>query len=59
MKHEIDVELIRKTLIERGHTVGNIIPTPANAGEYEFQVDGNLISLDEARALLESDFAKA
>ncbi|WP_263377708.1 hypothetical protein [Granulicella paludicola] len=57
MKHEIDVELIRKTLIERGHAVGHIIPTPANAGEYEFEVDGGLLSLAEARALLEEDAA--
>jgi hypothetical protein len=58
MKHEIDVELIRKTLIDRGHTVGHIIPTPANAGDYEFEVDGGLLSLDEARALLEADAAQ-
>jgi hypothetical protein len=55
MKHEIDVELIRKTLIDRGHAVGHIIPTPDNAGSYEFEVDGTLLTLDETRALLEED----
>jgi len=55
MKHEIDVELIAETLRGRGHTVGHIIPVPDNAGEYEFEVDGHLLSLAEARALLERD----
>jgi hypothetical protein len=58
MKHEIDVELIRKTLIDRGHAVGHIVPVPDNAGSYEFEVDGTLISLAEARALLEEDAAQ-
>ena len=55
MKHFIDVELIRKTLRDRGHEVGHIIPVPDNAGEYEFEVDGTLLSLLETRALLEAD----
>jgi hypothetical protein len=55
MKHEIDVELIAETLRGRGHAVGHIIPVPDNAGEYEFEVDGTLLSLTEARALLERD----
>lgn len=55
MKQEIDVELIRKTLRERGHEVGHIIPVPDNGGAYEFEVDGSLLSLAEARALLERD----
>jgi hypothetical protein len=55
MKHFIDVELIAQTLRERGHEVGNIITVPDNAGEYEFEVDGELLSLVEARELLEAD----
>jgi uncharacterized protein YxjI len=55
MKHFIDVELIRKQLMDNGHEVGNAIPVPDNAGEYEFEVDGNLLSLAETRALLEDD----
>jgi hypothetical protein len=55
MKHFIDVELIAETLRSRGHAVGHIIPVPDNAGEYEFEVDGTLLSLAEARALLEAD----
>jgi hypothetical protein len=55
MKQFIDVELIAKTLRGRGHAVGHIIPVPDNAGEYEFEVDGALLSLVETRALLERD----
>lgn len=55
MKHFIDVELIAQTLRGRGHEVGHIIPVSDNAGEYEFEVDGTLLSLTEARALLERD----
>jgi len=51
----VDTELIRTLLRERGHTVGSIIPVPSNAGEYEFEVDGALITLDEARLLAERD----
>jgi hypothetical protein len=55
MKHFIDVDLIRKQLLDNGHEVGNAIPVPDNAGEYEFEVDGNLLSLAATRALLEED----
>jgi hypothetical protein len=55
MKHFIDVDLIRKQLMDNGHEVGNAIPVPDNAGEYEFEVDGNLLSLVATRALLEED----
>jgi hypothetical protein len=55
MKQQIDIDLIAKTLRDRGHTVGHIIPVPDNAGEYEFEVDGNLLTLEEARALLERE----
>jgi hypothetical protein len=58
MKHFIDIDLIAKTLRERGHEVGNIIPVPDNAGEYEFYVDGNLLSLAEVRGLLEMEPAQ-
>ena len=52
MKHEIDTGLIVKTLADRGHSVGHVIPVPDNAGEFEFEVDGNLLSLSEVRDLL-------
>jgi hypothetical protein len=55
---DVDTDLIVATLRKRGHTVGHVIPVPENAGDYEFQVDGNLLSLAETRELLEADFAK-
>ena len=58
MKHEIDTDLIVQALRRKGHAVGHIIPVPDNGGEFEFEVDGNLLPLTEARALLEHDEAK-
>jgi hypothetical protein len=55
MKHEVDVDLIVKLLRKRGHTVGHIIPVPDNGGEFEFEIDGALLSLAETRALLERE----
>jgi hypothetical protein len=55
MKHFIDVQLIAQALRDSGHDVGHIIPVPDNAGEYEFEVDGGVLTLVEARALLERD----
>lgn len=55
MKHEIDTGLIVETLRGRGHVVGRVIPVPDNAGEFEFEVDGNILNLAEARALLQED----
>jgi hypothetical protein len=55
MKHEIDTGLIVKTLADRGHSVGHVIPVPDNAGEFEFEVDGELLTLSEVRELIEAD----
>lgn len=55
MKHEIDIGLITTLLRSHGHTVGHVIPTPDNAGEFEFEVDDSLLSLSEVRALLEAE----
>jgi hypothetical protein len=53
MKYEIDTGLISKLLRSHGHTVGHVIPVPDNGGEFEFEVDNNLLSLAEVRSLLE------
>jgi hypothetical protein len=55
MKHEIDIGLISKLLRSHGHTVGHVIPVPDNGGEFEFEVDDNLLSLAEVRSLLEME----
>jgi hypothetical protein len=58
MKDSIDTGLIVEALRQNGHTVGNVIPVPSNAGEYEFEVDDEVLSLQETRDLLESDEAR-
>ena len=50
----IDIDLIVQALRVRGHSVGNVISVPENAGEYELYVDGSLLSLKEALQLLET-----
>ena len=56
--NDIDIDLIVDTLRQRGHTVGSVISVPDNAGVYEFEIDGNLLNLEEARQLLEREAPK-
>lgn len=51
----VDTELLVHSLRKRGHAVDGVIKVPDNAGDYEFIVDGNTLTLEEARALLERD----
>ncbi len=51
----IDTNLIVEQLRTRGHTVGHVTKVPENAGEYEFEVDGAMLTLSETRALLDAD----
>lgn len=53
----IDTDLIVKSLRENGHAVERVFHVPENAGEYIFVVNGQEITLEEARALLERDAA--
>jgi hypothetical protein len=54
----IDIDLTVQALRHYGHIVGEVIPVPVNAGEYEIEVDGEMLSLAEVNALLEADEAK-
>ena len=54
----VDIDLLVKTLRQRGHTVEHVFSVPDNAGVYELTIDGNLLNLEEARKLLEHDEAK-
>jgi hypothetical protein len=54
----IDIDLFVAALRKKGHTVEHVFSVPDNAGEYELTVDGNVLTLEEARALLEQDEAK-
>jgi hypothetical protein len=51
----IDTDLIVKLLRDHGHKVESVFHVPENAGEYEFSVDGTLLSLAETRQLLERE----
>jgi hypothetical protein len=55
MRDDVDINLIVQGLRDRGHRVGSVIPVPDNAGDYEFNVDGALLSLSEVRNLLQRD----
>jgi hypothetical protein len=54
----VDIDLLVETLRSKGHRVEHVISVPENAGGYEMTVDGNLLNLEEARALLEKDESK-
>jgi hypothetical protein len=54
----VDTGLLVEVLRKRGHRVGAVIPVPENAGDYELNVDGKLVTLEEARRLLEQDEPK-
>lgn len=51
----VDTDLITNLLRHHGHTVEAVVHVPDNAGEYEFSVDGTLLSLAETRQLLEHE----
>ena len=51
----VDTDLIVKELLARGHVVKQVISVPSNAGDYEFITEDGTLTLDEVRALLESD----
>ncbi|MGD0647077.1 MAG: hypothetical protein ABR971_03710 [Acidobacteriaceae bacterium] len=51
----IDTDLIVKLLRNHGHKVESVFHVPENAGEYEFSVDGTLLTLSETRELLERE----
>jgi len=55
----IDTDLIVKLLRAHGHTVESVFHVPENAGEYEFSVDGTLLTLAETRELLELEDDRA
>jgi hypothetical protein len=49
----VDIDLLVKVLRRRGHTVQTVFPVPENAGEWELSVDGNLVTLEQAREILD------
>lgn len=53
----VDVDLLMKSLRARGYAVEHGHPIAENAGAYELQVDGRVLTLEQARALLEEETA--
>ncbi len=51
----LDKDLLIGALREQGHEVGPVFPVPENAGEYEFTVDGDVLTLEQVRALLTAE----
>ncbi len=50
----VDYDLLVAALQAKGHTVEHVMAVPGNAGNGELTVDGKVITLDEARALLDT-----
>jgi len=55
----VDIELLVASLRRMGHRVEDVTPVPENAGEYELTVDGAVLSLSEAEALLGNEIESA
>lgn len=53
----VDLELLANALRAKGHTVLHGHKIPDNAGAYELEVDGQVLTLEQARALLEDETA--
>ena len=51
----VDTGLITQQLRAKGHTVQHVEAVSENSGNWIFIVDGNSLTLEEARALLEAD----
>jgi hypothetical protein len=51
----VDIDLLVQALRKRGHTVETAFSVPENAGEWELSIDGNLLTLEQARHVLELD----
>lgn len=51
----VDIDLLVQQLRAKGHDVRGVHQVPDNAGDYEFVIDGNLLTLVQARDLLERE----
>ena len=54
----IDYETLVAALEQRGYKVGSVVEVPSNAGTAELTIDGKVLTLEQARALLENAQAK-
>ena len=51
----LDIDLLDQQLRIRGHKVDSVIPVPENAGDFEFLIDGKLLTLSDVRGTLVQD----
>jgi hypothetical protein len=51
----VDVPLILSELRARGYDARHATPLSENAGDYEFEVDGEMLVLAQVQALIESE----
>ena len=51
----VDTSVIVLALKNMGHEVTDVIELPRNAGDWEFRVDGKMMTLVEVRELLEKE----
>jgi hypothetical protein len=51
----LDIDLLVQQLRIRGHKVESVIPVPENAGDFEFLIDGKLLTLSDVRGTLEQE----
>jgi len=51
----LDIDLLVQQLRNQGHKVESVIPVPENAGDFEFLIDGKLLTLSDVRGTLEQD----
>lgn len=54
----VDIDLILRELRANGHVVEDMHYTSPDAGHYEMIIDGTMVNLEGARAILELDQAK-
>lgn len=53
----IDINLLVQQLRSQGHRIDSVIRVPENAGDFEFLIDGHLLTLSDVRGQLEQDQA--
>ncbi len=54
----LDIDLLVQQLRSQGHQIDSVIRVPENAGDFEFLIDGRLLTLSDVRGELEQDQAR-
>ena len=54
----LDIDLLVQQLRSQGHRIESVIRVPEDAGDFEFMIDGHLLTLSDVRGQLEQDQAR-